>query len=138
MYMSFDKISVLIVDDSKPVRVKIKQICNDMGIRKTFEAADGKEAVGVLVQNEISLVITDWNMPNLPGDTLVGLMKQNDKLKRIPILLISTESQKAGILELIMKGVNGYIVKPFTDATVKEKICAALKVPLPGTAAAKK
>jgi two-component system, chemotaxis family, chemotaxis protein CheY len=127
--MPLTKKNVLVVDDSTPIRMKLKSILREMGCKTLMEAVDGKEALAVLADNKVDLVLSDWNMPNLDGRGLVDVMKQTEKLSKIPIIMISTEAEKAGILDLLMRGVSGYIVKPFTDNTVKERILAILNPP---------
>jgi len=128
-FMPLTKKAVLVVDDSAPIRSKLKSILREMGCRTLMEAGDGKEALGVLAENRVDLVLSDWNMPNLDGRGLVDVMKQTEKFSKIPIIMISTEAEKSGILDLLMRGVSGYIVKPFTDNTVKERILSVINPP---------
>lgn len=127
--MSLESKVVLIVDDSQPIRAHLKTICQSLGFRTIHEAGDGQEALTILAEKPVDLVLSDWNMPYLKGDQLVAIMKENKKMQSTPVILISSEADKAAILQLLLAGVAGYIVKPFVDATVKEKILSALKMP---------
>ena len=121
--------SILIVDDSRPMRVRLKQICCDMGF-KTYEANDGKEALRILLEVTVDLVLTDWNMPNMNGRQLIDAVKRVERLQSLPFILVTAETEKASIIDSLMSGAKDYIVKPFADATVKQKLCVALGVPL--------
>lgn len=120
--------SVLIVDDMKTIRLKLKQVCQELGIENIYEAVDGTQALELLQGLAVDLILSDWNMPNMTGIELVGKIRENPKLSRTPVIFITSENEKGAILKSLMSGVTDYIVKPFPDAIVKQKICAVLKI----------
>lgn len=120
--------SILIVDDMKTVRLKLKQVCTDLGIENIYEAVDGSQALQLLEGLSVDLILSDWNMPNMTGIELVGKIRENPRLTHTPIIFITSENEKGAILKSLMSGVTDYIVKPFPDAIVRQKICALLKI----------
>lgn len=125
--MSIADKSVLIVDDMKMVRMKLKQICNQIGLQKLYEAGDGEQALETLKTINIDLVLSDWNMPKMTGIQLVHEIRKLPQFANLPIIFITSEDQKDNILKSLIGGVTDYIVKPFADAVVKQKIFACLK-----------
>lgn len=123
--------SVLIVDDMKTIRMKLRQVCKHLGIINIYEAMDGAQAIEMLQGVTVDLVLSDWNMPNMTGIELVAKIRENPKMSQLPVIFITSENEKSAILKSLMSGVSDYIVKPFPDAIVRQKICNALKVPLP-------
>ncbi len=117
--------TILVVDDSRPMRTRLKQICVDLGFT-AFEAADGAEALRIMAEEPIDLVLTDWNMPKMDGRQFIDTVRKLPSLKNLPIILVTTESEKAKILDSLLNGAKDYIVKPFNEATVKQKIYLAL------------
>ncbi|MCX7934151.1 MAG: response regulator [Planctomycetota bacterium] len=117
---------ILVVDDSNTMRRILANILKQMGDHQVVEAADGLEGLAQMVNEpDIGLVLTDWNMPNLNGyDFLVKLRETN---KTIPVVMVTTEAEKANVLAAIKAGANNYIVKPFTPETVKEKLAQFIK-----------
>lgn len=126
--MSIEAKTVLIVDDMKTVRMKLRKLCTELGISRIHEAMDGAEALQIMTNIKFDLVLSDWNMPNMTGLELVGKMRENANLASTPVIFITAENEKGAILKSLMSGVTDYIVKPFPDVTVKQKICGALKV----------
>ena len=120
--------SVLIVDDMKTVRVKLKRLCKELGINSVYEAGDGTQALEMLQGLKVDLILSDWNMPNMSGLEMVNKIRENPKMNDVPVIFITAENEKSAILKSLMSGVTDYIVKPFPDLTVKQKICVALKV----------
>jgi len=114
--------NVLVVDDFVTMRKIIRNLLKEIGLRKVEEAEDGVSAFKTLQGSTIDLVITDWNMPNGTGLELLRNIRQDDFLKTMPVLLVTAEAKKEQILEAASLGVNGYIIKPFTAETLKEKI----------------
>ena len=86
------------------------------------ETDDGTTALEALQNQPIDFVISDWNMPNMSGLELLKAMRADDKLKKIPMLLVTAEALKENVVEAVKSGVNGYIVKPFTADTLQAKI----------------
>ena len=117
-------INVLVVDDMSAMRKILKTLLNQLGFKNIDEAEDGKQALEKLRQNpdKYGLVITDWNMPNMTGIELVQAIRSDEKLKHLPVLMVTAEAKKENVLMAIKAGVNNYIVKPFTAETLKQKI----------------
>jgi two-component system chemotaxis response regulator CheY len=124
MGMPDPNIKILIVDDMAAMRKILKTLLAQLGYKNVDEAEDGKQALEILKQNpdKYGLVITDWNMPNMTGIELVQEIRKDEKLKHLPILMVTAEAKKENVLMAIKAGVNNYIVKPFTAETLKEKI----------------
>ena len=119
--------TVLIVDDMKTARIKLKQICTALEIQ-VFEAGDGLQAVELLKCLSVDLILSDWNMPNMDGLELLGKIRQDPKHAATPVIFITAESEKNAVLKSLMTGATDYIVKPFLDAIVREKICSTLNI----------
>lgn len=115
-------IKILAVDDSSTMRRIIINTLKRAGFEDVIEACDGKDALAKLESEKIDFVITDWNMPEMDGLTLVTNMRKSDNHSKTPILMVTTRSVKEDIVEALKAGVNNYIVKPFTPDTLKEKI----------------
>lgn len=113
---------ILIVDDFSTMRRIIKNLLRDLGFTNTSEADDGQTALPMLQQGNFDFLITDWNMPGMEGIELLKRVRADDELKSMPVLLVTAEAKKEQIVEAAQAGVNGYIVKPFTAGTLKEKI----------------
>ena len=86
------------------------------------EADDGKTALPILKAGDIDFLITDWNMPGMPGLELLKAVRADPALAKLPVLLVTAEAKREQIVEAAQAGVNGYVVKPFTAQTLKEKI----------------
>lgn len=115
-------IKILIVDDMSTMRRVIKSILGQLGYTNLEEAENGKEALSKLSHEQYDFVMTDWNMPEMDGLELVKAIRQDPKLKDLPVLMVTAEAKKENVLEALKSGVNNYIVKPFTAETLKEKI----------------
>ncbi len=113
---------ILIVDDFSTMRRIVKNLLQDLGFNNTVEADDGNTAVPVLKAGGIDFVITDWNMPGMTGLDLLKTIRADAALKALPVLMVTAEAKKEQIVEAAQNGVNGYIIKPFTAATLKEKM----------------
>jgi two-component system chemotaxis response regulator CheY len=113
---------ILTVDDFSTMRRIIRNILRQLGYNHIIEADDGVAALEILQTQEIDLVISDWNMPNMNGLELLRAIRASNKLQNLPVLLVTAEALKDNVLEAVKSGVNGYIVKPFTAETLKEKI----------------
>jgi two-component system chemotaxis response regulator CheY len=116
--------TILTVDDFSTMRRVIKNILHHLGCGNVVEAGDGAAALAVLQAQDIDFVISDWNMPNMNGLELLQAIRADDKLQHIPVLLVTAETLKEHVAEAVQAGVNGYIVKPFTAKTLREKIVA--------------
>jgi len=113
--------TLITVDDSLTMRRIIKNTLNKVGFKNILEAADGVEALDIIANNKVDLIITDWNMPEMDGLEFIRTLKASNEFKYIPILMVTTEAAKEDILEALRHGVNNYIVKPFTPDTLKGK-----------------
>ncbi len=116
------KLRILIVDDSPTMRRILVNTVIKAGFSDVKEAEDGKDGLAKLLAGEYDLLMTDWNMPNMNGLELVQAVRLDDKLKAIPILMVTTRNMKEDIVNAIRAGVNGYIVKPFDAKTLNAKI----------------
>jgi two-component system, chemotaxis family, chemotaxis protein CheY len=115
-------IRFLVVDDFSTMRRIIKNFLTDLGYTNITEADDGKTALPVLKSGVVDFLITDWNMPGMPGLELLKQVRSDPVTKKIPVLLVTAEAKREQIVEAAQAGVNGYVVKPFTAQTLKEKI----------------
>ncbi|MFS8608188.1 MAG: chemotaxis response regulator CheY [Gammaproteobacteria bacterium] len=113
---------VLVVDDFSTMRRIIRNLLREIGFTNTVEADDGSTALPILKQGGIDFVITDWNMPGMPGIELLQAVRSDEKLKHIPVLMVTAEAKRDQIIQAAQAGINGYIVKPFTAATLQQKI----------------
>ncbi|WP_438969990.1 chemotaxis response regulator CheY [Methylophaga sp.] len=113
---------ILIVDDFSTMRRIIKNLLRDLGFNNTQEADDGVTALPILEAGGIDFLITDWNMPGMQGIDLLKAVRADENLASLPVLMVTAETKREQIIEAAQAGVNGYIVKPFTAATLKEKI----------------
>jgi len=113
---------ILVVDDFSTMRRIIKNLLKDLGFTNVQEADDGSTALPMLQQGDFDFVVTDWNMPGMQGIDLLRNIRADDNLKEIPVLMVTAEAKKEQIVAAAQAGVNGYVVKPFTAATLKEKL----------------
>ncbi|ACM64579.1 TPA: chemotaxis response regulator CheY [Campylobacter lari] len=114
---------LLVVDDSSTMRRIIKNTLVRLGHKDVLEAEHGVEAWDLLSQNDdIKVLITDWNMPEMNGLELVKKVRAEEKYADMPIIMVTTEGGKAEVITALKAGVNNYIVKPFTPQVLKEKL----------------
>ena len=118
--MSIEKI--LVVDDFSVMRRIIKNLLRELGFSSISEADDGKTALPMLQQGSFDLVISDWNMPQMTGIELLRAIRADRRLQALPVLLVTAENKRENIIRAAQAGVNGYIVKPFTAATLNDKL----------------
>lgn len=112
----------LVVDDFSTMRRIIKNLLNDLGYANVQEADDGQTALPILQSGGIDFLVTDWNMPGMPGLDLLKAVRADPKLAKLPVLMLTAEAKREQIIEAAQAGVNGYVIKPFTAVTLKEKI----------------
>jgi two-component system, chemotaxis family, chemotaxis protein CheY len=112
----------LVVDDYSTMRRIVKNLLHDLGYANVTEADDGNTALPLLQSGSFDFLITDWNMPGMAGLDLLKAVRASDKLKKMPVLMLTAEAKREQIVEAAQAGVNGYVIKPFTAATLKEKI----------------
>ena len=113
---------ILIVDDFSTMRRIIKNLLRDLGFNDTTEADDGQTALPMLQTGKYDFLVTDWNMPGMDGLELLKTVRADEKLSSLPVLMVTAEAKREQIVEAAQAGVNGYVVKPFTAVTLKEKI----------------
>ncbi|AKS08828.1 response regulator [Pseudomonas sp. C 49-2] len=113
---------ILIVDDFSTMRRIIKNLLRDLGFTNTVEADDGITAIPILNSGSIDFLVTDWNMPGMTGIDLLRHVRADEKLRSLPVLMVTAEAKREQIIEAAQAGVNGYVVKPFTALALKEKI----------------
>ena len=112
----------LVVDDFSTMRRIVKNLLVDIGFNNISEADDGKTALPILENGGIDFLVTDWNMPGMQGIDLLKAVRANPKLESLPVLMVTAEAKREQIMEAAQAGVNGYVVKPFTADTLKEKV----------------
>ena len=112
----------LVVDDFSTMRRIIKNLLHDLGYPNVSEADDGKTALPMLQQGGFDFLISDWNMPGMSGLDLIKAVRSDEKLAKLPVLMLTAEAKREQIIEAAQAGVNGYVIKPFTAETLKEKL----------------
>jgi len=113
---------ILIVDDFSTMRRIIKNLLRDLGFTNTAEADDGNSALPMLQTGNFDFLVTDWNMPGMTGIDLLRAVREDARLKGLPVLMVTAEAKRDQIIAAAQAGVNGYVVKPFTAAALQEKI----------------
>ncbi|MGV8843809.1 MAG: chemotaxis response regulator CheY [Pseudomonas sp.] len=113
---------ILIVDDFSTMRRIIKNLLRDLGFTNTAEADDGLTGLPMLQNGSFDFLVTDWNMPGMSGIDLLRAVRADERLKHLPVLMVTAESKRDQIIEAAQAGINGYVVKPFTALVLKEKI----------------
>ena len=116
----------LVVDDYLSMRRMVKSVLNDLGYTNVVEADDGSTALPLLRNGEFDFLITDWNMPGMPGLELLKAVRANARLAKLPVLMVTAEAKREQIVEAVQAGVNGYIIKPFTAEVLKGKLAKIL------------
>jgi two-component system chemotaxis response regulator CheY len=122
--MGDPKTKFLIVDDFSTMRRIVRNLLKELGYTNADEAEDGVVALQKLetMPSEFNFVVSDWNMPNMDGLTLLQKIRSSPQLKHLPVLMITAEAKKENIIAAAQAGASGYIVKPFTAATLAEKM----------------
>lgn len=120
--MTEKDLKFLIVDDFFSMRRIIRNILNELGFVNVDEAEDGAVGLRKLQDGDYDFVVSDWNMPNMDGLTMLQLVRADERLNKIPVLMVTAEAKKENIIAAAQAGASGYIVKPFTAATLDEKL----------------
>ncbi len=116
------KIKFLVVDDFSTMRRIVRNLLKELGYVNADEAEDGAIAFQKLKGGGFDFVVSDWNMPNMDGLQLLQAIRADASLKHLPVLMITAEAKKENIIAAAQSGAHGYIVKPFTAATLNEKL----------------
>ena len=117
----------LVVDDFSTMRRIVRGLLKEMGCNNADEAEDGAVALTMLKATKYDFVVSDINMPNMNGFELLAEIKKDEKLKHLPVLMVTAEARKEDIVAAAQGGAAGYIVKPFTKATLEEKVTLIIK-----------
>ncbi len=115
-------LSFLVVDDFSTMRRIVSGLLKELGYGKIVEAENGRQAFDRIRHGTVGFVVTDWNMPEATGLDLLKQIRATPAYQELPVLLITAEAKKENILEAAQAGADGYIVKPFTAQTLKEKL----------------
>jgi len=120
-------IKILLVDDSSTMRRIQKNTLVKIGYNEIDEAEDGEDALKKITANKYNLVLMDWNMPIMNGLDCLKKVKGDDALKDVPVIMVTSESEKSRIIEAIQAGASNYLVKPFQPDTLRDKILAVVE-----------
>ena len=112
----------LVVDDFSTMRRIVRNLLKELGFTNVQEAEDGIEALKMLRSEAFEFVVSDWNMPNMTGIELLRAIRADAALKHLPVLMVTAEARRENIIEAAQAGASGYVVKPFTAATLDEKL----------------
>ena len=121
-------VSVMIVDDQQSMRGICKYILTQLGFTNIVEAKSGRDALGKLEKGNVDLIISDWNMEDIDGLTLLRVIRKHPKTQTMPFIMATGRSDKEQVKEAISCGVNNYIIKPFDASTMKKRIEAVIGV----------
>ena len=120
--MSDPKLKFLVVDDFSTMRRIVRNLLKELGFTNVDEAEDGAIALQKLNAGQFDFVVTDWNMPNMDGLTLLQTIRKSPQLTHLPVLMVTAEAKKENLIAAAQAGASGYVVKPFTAATLAEKL----------------
>lgn len=120
--MAQKSVKFLVVDDFPTMRRIVKNLLKDLGYENVDEAEDGAMALEKLRNNSFDFVVSDWNMPNMDGLTMLRSIREDPQLSKLPVLMVTAEAKKENIIAAAQAGASGYVVKPFTAATLEEKL----------------
>jgi two-component system chemotaxis response regulator CheY len=120
--MADKNLNFLVVDDFSTMRRIVRNLLKELGYNNVEEAEDGAEALDKLNTGRFQFVVSDWNMPNLDGLEMLKRIRASDALKHLPVLMVTAEAKKENIIAAAQAGANGYVVKPFSAATLEEKL----------------
>jgi two-component system chemotaxis response regulator CheY len=116
------KLKFLVVDDFSTMRRIVRNLLKELGYTNAEEAEDGAVALQKLKAGGFDFVVTDWNMPNMDGMALLQAIRADPALKHLPVLMVTAEAKRENIIVAAQSGASGYVVKPFTAATLGEKL----------------
>ncbi|MEM6159004.1 chemotaxis response regulator CheY [Erwinia sp. P6884] len=112
----------LVVDDFNTMRRIVRNLLKELGFNNVEEAEDGVDALSKLRAGGFDFVISDWNMPNMDGLQLLQTIRADAAMSKLPVLMVTAEAKKENIIAAAQAGASGYVVKPFTAATLEEKL----------------
>ncbi|MBP0629645.1 MULTISPECIES: chemotaxis response regulator CheY [unclassified Cupriavidus] len=115
-------IKILVVDDFPTMRRIIRNLLKELGFVNVEEAEDGAAGLEKARDGSFQFVISDWNMPNMDGLSMLQAIRADANIGKMPVLMVTAEAKKENIIAAAQAGANGYVVKPFTAATLDEKI----------------
>lgn len=116
-------LKILVVDDFPTMRRIVKTLLKQNGFHNFVDAEDGEKAYKLLQEHgNFEFIVSDWNMPNMTGLEFLKTVRADDRYKHLPFLMVTAEAEKENIIEAVKSGVSNYVVKPFTGATLKEKL----------------
>ena len=120
---------ILVVDDSAAIRKILTRVLRQTGmaIQTIHEAGDGQDALALMAQHRIDLVLSDINMPTMDGLQLLGALKASPQWRNIPVVMITTEGGETKVADAVRLGAAGYVRKPFTADQIKEKLVGLLE-----------
>ncbi|EYU16943.1 MULTISPECIES: chemotaxis response regulator CheY [Photorhabdus] len=120
--MANKDLKFLVVDDFSTMRRIVRNLLKELGFNNVEEAQDGAEALAKIRSSQFDFIISDWNMPNMDGLELLKVIREDAQLAKIPVLMVTAEAKKENIIAAAQAGASGYVVKPFTAATLEEKL----------------
>jgi len=120
--MGIENTKFLVVDDFSTMRRIVRNLLKELGFSNVQEAEDGADALNKLRGEPFDFVVSDWNMPNMSGIDMLRAIRADDSLKHLPVLMVTAEAKKENIIMAAQAGASGYVVKPFTAATLDEKL----------------
>ncbi|HCJ50234.1 MAG: chemotaxis protein CheY [Gallionellales bacterium CG_4_10_14_3_um_filter_54_96] len=120
--MGMESTKFLVVDDFSTMRRIVRNLLKELGFVNVQEAEDGVQALNKLRSEAFDFVVSDWNMPNMTGIELLRAIRADIKLKHLPVLMVTAEAKRENIIAAAQAGASGYVVKPFTAATLDEKL----------------
>jgi len=120
--MADKNLRILVVDDFPTMRRIVRSLLKELGFTNVEEAEDGRDALNKLQAGGFQFVVSDWNMPNLDGLEMLKQIRADAALAALPVLMITAEAKKENIIAAAQAGASGYVVKPFTAATLEEKL----------------
>ena len=116
------EMKILIVNNFSTMRRIVRNLLGELGFKHMEEADDGVTALPMLQAGKFDLLITDWNMPKMTGLNLLKAVCEDTNLQALPVLMVTVEAKREQIVEAAEAGINGYVIKPFNGATLKEKM----------------